>query len=157
MPQVDRDGREHGSSSMKKTCERCRRETLSEVVVDDSTEVSGHTFTAQVPATRCSACNRVTVLAEHVKIFERRIAVELAKAGTRSASSFKFQRTVLEMTDTGIAGLLDVPVEYIGYWESDKWPMDPRAMAVLAAFVLARFDGQSAALDCLRVLRSPRK
>ena len=34
--------------------------------------------------------------------------------------------------------------------------MDPRAHAVLASLVLAKFEQRPSALDCLRVLREPR-
>ena len=142
---------------MKKTCERCGRDSVTDIVIDDTTEVCGHSFTAQMPATRCTACRQVVIQAEQVKRFERRIAVELAKAALRSAEGFRFLRTVLEMTQPGLADLLDVPGEYVQYWEAGKWPVDPRAMAVLASLTLGRFDGQQASLDCLRVLRMPRK
>jgi DNA-binding transcriptional regulator YiaG len=142
---------------VKKTCERCGREALLDIVIDDSTDVCGHSFTASMPATRCAACRQVVIQAAQVKRFERRIAVELAKAAVRSADGFRFLRTVLEMSPPGLAELLDVPVEYVHYWESGKWPVDPRAMAVLASLTLGRFDGQHASLDCLRVLRMPRK
>jgi DNA-binding transcriptional regulator YiaG len=142
---------------VKKTCESCGRDAVLDVVIDDSTEVCGHSFTAQMPATRCTACRQVVIQAEQVKRFERRIAVELAKAAVRSAEGFRFLRTVLEMPQPALAELLDVPAEYIQYWETGKWPLDPRAMAVLASLTLGRFDGQQASLDCLRVLRMPRK
>jgi DNA-binding transcriptional regulator YiaG len=142
---------------VKKTCERCGREALLDIVIDDSTEVCGHHFTASMPATRCGACRQVVIQAEQVKQFERRIAVELAKAAARSAEGFRFLRTVLAMSQPALAELLDVPVEYVGYWETGKWPVDPRAMAVLGSLTLGRFDGQHASLDCLRVLRMPRK
>jgi len=142
---------------VKKTCERCGRDAIFEIRIDDSTDVCGHHFTAEMPATRCASCSQVVIQAEHVKRFERRIAVELAKAGLRSGEGLRFLRTVLGMKQPMLAELLDVPVEYMQYWESGKWPVDPRAMAVVASLTLGRFDGQQASLDCLRVLRMPRK
>ena len=142
---------------MKKTCERCGRDAIFDIRIDDSADVCGHNFTAEMPATRCAGCSQVVIQAEHVKRFERSIAVELAKAGVRSAEGLRFLRTVLGMKEPMVAGLLDVPVEYVRYWESGKWPVDPRAMAVLASLTLGQFDGQDASLDCLRVLRVPRK
>ena len=139
------------------TCDRCQREKVIDVLIDDSMDVCGHTFTTQVLATRCLACQQVVIQGEHVRTFERRVAAEIAKAGLRMGDAFKFLRTALGMTDVGLAGLLDVPIEYVGYWESEKWPVDPRALAVLAGLVLARFEGRHSTLDCLAVLRSPRK
>lgn len=139
------------------TCDRCQREKVIDVLIDDSMDVCGHTFTTQMPATRCLACQQVVIQGEHVRSFERRVASAIAKAGLRMGDAFKFLRTTLGMTDAGLAELLDVPVEYVGYWESEKWPVDPRALAVLSGLVLGRFEGRHSALDCLGVLRSPRK
>jgi DNA-binding transcriptional regulator YiaG len=139
------------------TCDRCQREKVIEVLIDESMDVCGHTFTTQVPATRCLACQQVVIQGDHVRRFERRVAAEIAKAGLRAGDAFRFLRTALGMTDVGFADLLDVPVEFVAYWESDKWPVDPRALAVLSGLVLAKFEGKHAALDCIAVLRAPRK
>jgi putative zinc finger/helix-turn-helix YgiT family protein len=139
------------------TCERCEREKVIDVVIDDSMDVCGHTFTTQMPATRCLACQQVVIQGEHVRRFERRVAAEIAKAGLRASEAFRFLRTTLGLSDASFADLLDVPVDYVGYWESGKWPVDPRALAVLAGLVLAAFEGKHSALDSLRVLRAPRK
>jgi DNA-binding transcriptional regulator YiaG len=139
------------------TCDRCRRSRVIDVLVDDTMDVSGHTFSTQVPATRCLACQQVVIQGEHVRRFERCVAVEIAKAGLREGDAFRFLRTALGMSEAAFAGLLDVPAEYVGYWENGEWPVDPRAMAVLSGLVLAKFDGRHAALDSLAVLRAPRK
>jgi DNA-binding transcriptional regulator YiaG len=139
------------------TCDRCQREKVIDVLIDDSMDVCGHTFTTQVPATRCLACQQVVIQGEHVRSFERRVAAEIAKAGLRTGDAFRFLRTTLGLTDKGFAELIDVPAEYVGYWESEKWPVDPRALAVLGGLVLAKFEGKHAALDSLAVLRAPRK
>ena len=139
------------------TCDRCQREKVIEVLIDDSMDVCGHTFTTQVPATRCLACQQVVIQGEHVRRFERRVAAEIAKAGLRTGDAFRFLRTALGISENGLAGLLDVPAEYVGYWETAKWPVDPRALAVLNGLVLAKFEDKVAALDCLAVLRAPRK
>ena len=139
------------------TCDRCQREKVIEVLIDDSMDVCGHTFTTQVPATRCLACQQVVIQGEHVRRFERRVAAEIAKAGLRTGDAFRFLRTALGISENGLAGLLDVPAEYVGYWETGKWPVDLRALAVLSGLVLAKFEDKLAALDCLAVLRAPRK
>ena len=139
------------------TCGRCQRTKVIDVLVDDTMDVCGHTFSSQVPATRCLACQQVVIQGEHVRRFERCVAVEIAKAGLREADAFRFLRTAMGMSDAAFAGLIDVPAEYVGYWESGKWPVDPRALAVLSGLVLGKFEGRHAALDSLGVLRAPRK
>jgi len=139
------------------TCERCRRAKVIEVLIDDTMEVCGHTFASHMPATRCLACQQVLIQGEHVRQFERCVAIEIAKAGLRTGDAFRFLRNALEIPAAAFAGLIDVPAEYVAYWESDKWLVDPRALAVLSGLVLAKFEGRQAALDSLAVLRTPRK
>ena len=140
-----------------KTCERCERESVVAITLDDDIDACGHTFTAQVPAEKCQACGQIVVHGSDLKLFELRVAVELAKAGLRDKDAFRFLRKALSLEATGLAHILDVPEEFIGYWEGGDWPVDPRAHAVLCSLVLAKFDQAPLALDCLRVLREPKK
>jgi DNA-binding transcriptional regulator YiaG len=139
------------------TCDRCRRARVLDVLVDDTIEVCGHTFASQVPATRCLACQQVVIQAEHVRQFERRVAVELARAGLRGGDAFRFLRKALGISEAAFASIIDMPAECVVYWETDKWLVDPRALALLSGLVLANFDGRQSALDGLAVLRMPRK
>jgi DNA-binding transcriptional regulator YiaG len=140
-----------------KTCSRCNREKLVSIQLDDTLEVCGHSFTAQLPAEKCDSCGQVVIQGHDVRLFELRVAVEIAKSGMRTGESFKYLRKAVGMEAANLAELLDVPVEYIGYWEGGSWPVDPRAQAVLCSFVMGKFDHRPAALDCLGVLRKPRK
>jgi DNA-binding transcriptional regulator YiaG len=110
-----------------------------------------------MPATRCETCGQVVIQGDDMKLFELRIAVELAKAGTRSAAAFKFMREAAGLPPEALAHLLDVSDEFIGYWENGDWPVDPRAQAVLCSLILGKFEHRHAALDSLGVLRAPRK
>jgi DNA-binding transcriptional regulator YiaG len=138
-------------------CGRCGRERVVSATMDDSLEVCGHTFTATLPVTRCEACGQVVVQGHDMKLFELRIACELARAGLRTAASFKYLRESVQMPPASLADLLDVSEEFIGYWERGSWPVDPRAHAVLCSLVLAKYEHRPATLDCLAVLREPRK
>ena len=140
-----------------KTCTRCDKRRVIEITLDDSMDVCGHTFTAQVPAEKCEACGQISIQGHDMKLFELRIAVELAKAGLRTGESFKYLRKALGVDAAGLAGLLDVPVDFIGYWDKGEWPVDPRAHAVVCSLVLAKYDHRPSSLDCLAVLREPRK
>ncbi|MGZ6124709.1 MAG: hypothetical protein ACXWLR_07100 [Myxococcales bacterium] len=139
------------------TCGRCERQKIVSITLDDSIDACGHTFTAQLPAEKCQVCGQIVIQGQDLKLFELRVAVELAKAGLRDKEAFKLLRKALPLDAKGLAHILDVPEEFVGYWESGEWPVDPRAHAVLASLVLARFEERPAALDCLRVLREPRK
>ena len=139
-----------------KTCGRCGRERVVSISFDESLDVCGHTFTACLPATRCESCGQMVIQGHDMKLFELRIAVELAKAGKREAAAFRFLREAVGLEAGSLAHLLDVPDEFIGYWERGSWPVDPRAHAVLCSLVLGRFEHRPASLDCLAVLREPR-
>ena len=140
-----------------KTCTRCKKERVAPITLDDSMDVCGHTFTAQVPAEKCGACGQIAIQGHDMKLFELRVAIELAKAGLRSAESFKVLRKAVGLEPAGVAELLDVPEDFVGYWEKGEWPVDPRAHAVLCSLVLAKFEQKPSSLDCLAVLREPRK
>jgi hypothetical protein len=140
-----------------KTCDRCERQTVVSISLDDTIDACGHTFTALVPAEKCQACGQIVIQGHDLKLFERRVAVELAKAGIRGKEAFKYLRKALPLEAAGLAHILDVPEEFIGYWERGEWPVDPRAHAVLCSLVLGKFEHRPSSLDCLRVLRQPRK
>ena len=129
-----------------KTCGRCEKQRVVPINLDDTMEVCGHTFTASLAAEKCEACGQIAIQGHEVKLFELRIAVELAKAGPRTGECFKYLRKSLGLEH-----------DVIGYWESGRWPVDPRAQAVLSSLVLAKYDHAPASLDCLAVLREPRK
>jgi hypothetical protein len=140
-----------------KTCKRCERPKVISISLEDTMDVCGHAFTATLPAEKCQACGEIAIQGHDMKLFELRVAIELAKAGVRNGESFKFLRNALGADAAGLADLLDVPVEFIGYWDSGKWPVDPRAHAVLCSLVLGKYEHRPFTLDCLAVLRAPRK
>jgi DNA-binding transcriptional regulator YiaG len=140
-----------------KTCGRCERQKVVSITLDDSIDACGHTFTAQLPAEKCQVCGQIVIQGHDMKLFELRVAVELAKAGIRDKEAFKYLRKALSLEPGGLAHILDVPEDFIGYWERGEWPVDPRAQAVLCGLVLAKLEEKPSSLDCLGVLRNPRK
>jgi predicted nucleic acid-binding Zn ribbon protein len=140
-----------------KTCDRCERQKIVAITIDDTIDACGHTFTAQVPAEKCLACGQIVIQGHDLKLFELRVAVELAKAGIREKDAFGLLRKALGLEAVGLAHILDVPEEFIGYWERGEWPVDPRAHAVLCSLVMAKLEQRPSALDCLRILRKPKK
>ena len=139
------------------TCGRCKKDRVSPITLDDSMDVCGHTFTAQVPAEKCGACGQIAIQGHDMRLFELRVAIELAKAGPRTAESLTFLRQAVGLEPEGLADLLDVPEEFVGYWERGHWPVDPRAHAVLCSLVLGKYEHKPSTLDCLAVLREPRR
>ncbi len=140
-----------------KTCVRCERAKIVAITLDDTIDAGGHTFMAQLPAEKCEVCGQIVIQGQDLKLFELRVAVELAKAGIREKDVFEFLRKAISLEAGGLAHILDVPEEFIGYWERGEWPVDPRAHAVLCSLVLAKLTHRPATLDCLGVLRQPRR
>jgi DNA-binding transcriptional regulator YiaG len=140
-----------------KTCGRCERQRIVPITLDDTIDACGHTFTAQLPAEKCQCCGQIVIQGQDLKVFEFRVAAELAKAGIRHREAFAYLRKALSLEPAGLAHILDVPEDFVGYWERGEWPVDPRAHAVLCSLVLARFEHRPSSLDCLRVLREPKK
>jgi hypothetical protein len=138
-------------------CGKCERGRVVSITLDDTIDACGHTFTAQLAAEKCQACGRIVIEGRDLKLFELRVAVELAKAGIRDKEAFRHLRKALSMDRAGLSHMLDVPEEFIGYWEGGQWPVDPRAHAVLCSLVLDRFEEKPYVLDCLRVLRQPKR
>src|SRR5258705_7922277 len=139
-----------------KTCGRCERERVVAITIDDNIDAGGNTCTSQLPAEKCELCGQIVIHGHDLTLFELRVAVELAKAGAREKGVFQFLRKAISLEPGGLAHILDVPEEFIGYWERGDWPVDPRAHAVLCSLVLGKLEHRPATLDCLGVLRQPR-
>jgi len=139
-----------------KTCVRCERAKIVAITLDDTIDAGGHTFMAQLPAEKCEVCGQIVIQGHDLKLFDLRVAVELAKAGAREKEVFQFLRKAISLEPGGLAHILDVPEEFIGYWERGDWPVDPRAHAVLCSLVLGKLEHRPATLDCLGGLRQPR-
>jgi len=99
-----------------KTCSRCEKQRVVPINLDDNMDVCGHTFTASLAAEKCEACGQIAIQGHEVKLFELRIAVELAKAGPRTGECFKYLRKSLGLEHDQLAQLLDVSADVIGYW-----------------------------------------
>jgi hypothetical protein len=140
-----------------KKCGRCERQKIVSITLDDNIEACGHTFTARLPAEKCMVCGQVVIDGADLRRFELCVAVQLAKAGIRDKEAFAYLRKAVSLEAQGLAHILDVPEEFIGYWERGDWPVDPRAHAVLCSLVLGKIEQRPATLDCLGVLRQPRR
>src|SRR5437899_12525374 len=116
-----------------KRCGRCERERVVPITLDDTIDAGGHSFTAQLPAEKCQACGRIVIEGRDFKLFEVRVAVELARAAIRDKEAFKRLRKALSMDRPGLAHVLDVPGEFTVYWESGKWRVDPPPNALPCA------------------------
>lgn len=137
-------------------CRSCGQALLEDVVIDDSAEVAGHTFRAELPGERCRGCGAVAIQGRHTRSFERAIAAELARAGTREGAALRYVRGVLGLSVETVAQLCGVDAESVELWEAGRCPAGPRSAALLGALALNLFGEGGEALDPLRLLRAPR-
>jgi putative zinc finger/helix-turn-helix YgiT family protein len=138
-------------------CERCKTGKLEKTVARATVEVARHVFTAKVPALKCRECGEVYFDGRSLERFELRAAVELARAGEATGEVMRFMRKAVGLKAQELAELLAVTPETVSRWETGKQPVEHRAMAVVGALVVERFEGRTSTYDNLKALKSPRK
>jgi putative zinc finger/helix-turn-helix YgiT family protein len=134
-------------------CVKCGSDQIGESTAPDTFSIAGQTFTADVPALRCAACDAVVFDVPALKEFERAAARELARHGPAVGETFRFMRKALGMRGVDMAELLDVPPETLSRWETGKLAMARTAWLTLSSLVLD-FDGTQ---ERLRAMREPPK
>src|SRR5258705_876647 len=127
-----------------KACDRCDGQRTLAITLDDTIDAGGHTFMAQLPAEKCEVCGQIVIQGQDLKLFELRVAVELAKAGIREKDVFEFLRKAISLEAGGPAHILDMPEEFIGDWGTGGWPVDPPGDAGRCSLVLAKLTHRPA-------------
>jgi putative zinc finger/helix-turn-helix YgiT family protein len=138
-----------------KRCYKCKGEMLEETKVEESRHLAGRTFTASVPALKCSECSELYFPGPALEAFDVAIAGELARHGEVSAEAFAFMRRAIGMTARELAELLDVTPETVSRWEHGKRQLERGPFALLAEMVLDRLEGRTTTLDRLKALLKP--
>jgi putative zinc finger/helix-turn-helix YgiT family protein len=136
-------------------CGRCGTGELQGLHLDDSMEVAGHTFTAQLPARRCPKCQDILVDARDLREFERAVCLLLARSGQQSGAVVKALRKSLSLSNTRLAELLDVPAEAVLAWEDGGLEVPPHAAATLRSLVLTHLGEPAISHDAFALLRRP--
>ena len=137
-------------------CGRCG-DQLQALTLDDSMEVAGHTFTAQIPARRCVRCGDILIESSDVHEFEQAVVLTLARSGQRSGAVVKALRKGLSLSVTRVAELLGVPADAVTGWEEDGLAVPPEHAAMLRSFVLTHHGNAAESLDGLALLRQPQQ
>jgi len=138
-----------------KRCNRCGGHLLAKTV-DASREVSGHVFVAALPAKQCKSCGEVSYDGVVLQRFDLHVANRLAESGVSSGPAFRFLRKALGLRAIDLAELLDVSVETLSRWETEKRAVDRGALTVLSSCVRDALAGRTETLATLRALRTPR-
>lgn len=69
----------------------------------------------------------------------------------------RFMRKEAGLRSMELAEFLGVTPETVSRWETGKQPVERRAMAVVGALVVERFEGRTSTLENLKELRRPKK
>lgn len=137
-----------------KRCTECGGALESAVTIEERA-VAGRTFTAELPASRCKACDESYLDAKSLESFELAIARELATNGASTGEAFRFMRKALGYRAVDLGELLGVAPETISRWETGEREVDRGALLALGSLVLDRVDGQTKTIDRLEALKKP--
>lgn len=102
--------------------------------------VAGITFTASLPAWRCTDCGDVTVDDHVVAAFVRAIAIDIAQRGPTNGVTFRFLRARLLLSSGELASVLEIPPSALRRWEEGGDTVERIAWLVVAGLVLESVD-----------------
>jgi len=122
-----------------------------------SRTIGGHSFTAEIPALKCSRCGEVQFTLHDLEQFELSVARSLALAGASSGEVFKFQRKALGLKATELGELLDATPETISRWETGQREIPRAALAVVGTLVEDALGDRTDTASKLRALAKPKK
>ena len=142
-------------------CVNCGGADLPEVDHVLPMTIAGQKFELADVMQVCANCHEAYLAPERLEKFETRAALELARAGVRSAEAVRFMRKGLGMRAQDFAELIGQTPENVSRVENGKVPPDLRTVSILGSLLEDRENGTSATLDRLRALsgqrRAPRK
>jgi len=142
-------------------CVKCGGTELPEVDHVLPMTIAGQKFELAGVMQVCANCHEAYLEPELLERFEKRAALELARAGVRTAEAVRFMRKGLGMRAQDFAELIGQTAENVSRVENGKVPPDVRTVTILGSLLEDQENGTTATLDRLRALRgqkrSPRK
>jgi putative zinc finger/helix-turn-helix YgiT family protein len=136
-------------------CPECGSHALIDREFGHQMTVTGHTFTALLPAIACKDCEEFYIDGAGLGRFELLVARELANVGERSGEAAKFMRRSLDITSGEFAKLLNVATEAVVGWERGETEVSPSVAATLAALVDDHLEGRTTTLMRLQAFGKP--
>jgi putative zinc finger/helix-turn-helix YgiT family protein len=137
------------------SCSSCGADTFRRGKERHEREVSGLTFTAELPAETCTACGVSRFRPEVLSRWDLAVAGELARLGHRSHSALRFMRQALDLKSMDLARLFEVRAETVSRWEAGALPVEARAFVLLGSLVHDALEGRDTTLRLLRALAEP--
>jgi len=138
-------------------CVKCGGTELPEVDHVLPMTVAGQKFELANVMQVCANCHEAYLAPELLERFEKRAALELARAGVRTAEAVRFMRKGLGMRAQDFAELIGQTAENISRVENGKVPPDLRTVSILGSLLEDQENGTTATLDKLRALRGQKR
>jgi putative zinc finger/helix-turn-helix YgiT family protein len=139
------------------SCSNCGAKELAPSTFGETRKIAGHSFKADLSASKCRSCGEELIDAAAFDAFDLRVALELARAGIAAPEALKFMRGATGLRGKDLGELLGLSTEHISRVETGKAPADKRTVALLAALLEDQAEGATRTLDQLRALEHPRK
>jgi len=105
----------------------------------------------------CANCNEAYLEPGALARFEKRAALELARAGVQTAEAVRFMRRALGLRGQEFAELIGQTAENTSRGENGKVAPDLRTVTILGSLLEDQENGSTATLDKLRALRGRKR
>jgi len=138
-------------------CVRCGGSELPEVDHVLPMTIAGQKFEFADVMQVCANCNEAYLEPGALARFEKRAALELARAGVQTAEAVRFMRRALGLRGQEFAELIGQTAENISRVENGKVAPDLRTVTILGSLLEDQENGSTATLDKLRALRGRKR
>ena len=138
-------------------CVRCGGTELPEVRHVLPLTIAGQKFEFADVMQVCANCSEAYLAPGAAGRFEKRAALELARAGVHTSEAVRFMRKALGLRGRDFAELIGQSAENISRVENGKVAPDLRTVTILGALLEDQENGSTATLDKLRALRGTRR
>lgn len=136
----------------KRLCPTCHTGELTEGSTVETQVVGPRSYTATLPALRCSNCDEAIVTASALRAFEGAVARAVASSGAGDQDAVCVMRKAAGLTRVELASLLAVTAETVLAWEGGAALPDRATVALLGALAVEALDGLTTTRDRLREL-----
>ena len=138
-------------------CVRCGGTDLPEIEHTLAVTIAGQKFEFADIMQVCANCKEAYLAPGALGRFEKRAALELARAGARTAEAVRFMRKALGLRGEEFAELIGQTAENISRVENGKVAPDRRTVTILGSLLEDQENGSTATLDKLRALRGRKR
>jgi putative zinc finger/helix-turn-helix YgiT family protein len=145
-------------TAWRSRCAKCGSEAPPrEGTSNETRTVAGYVFVGELRADVCTECGELHVAQADLQAFDKKIAAELARFGSRTAEAFRFMRKAIGLKSADLAALFSVKPETVSRWETGALAVETRAFALLGAMVLDSIKNRDTTASLLQAQWKPRQ